>query len=248
MKLYRCMHCNYTVNAQKKEKGLKSPKYLMGQHYETKHKNLIPQDMDGFRYFYYLLTKKEKGSCVICHNPTDFNRLSMKYSRFCNNPICKQKYKEERDKRMIAKYGKVYILDDPEQQKKMQENRKIAGTYTWSDGKTKFSYLGSYELDFLQFLDNELHWPIADLLSPSPHTYTYDYKGEKHFYMPDFFIPSLNLEIEIKSYDRMTKQDPEHKERDLIKIKLMESMSNMFNYLILYDKKYDDFVKLIKEE
>ena len=173
-------------------------KQKMGKHYDTQHKTLLPPDMDGYQWFYYLLTKKQRGSCVICHNETDFNRNSMKYSRFCNNPQCKQKYKEERDKRMMDKYGKITLLDDPEMQKKMQAGRKISGIYTWSDRSVQFSYVGTYELDFLKYLDLVKKWPSSDLFSPSPHTYVYEYENESHYYMPDFFIPSLSLEIEIK--------------------------------------------------
>ena len=118
MKIYRCQHCNYTTIANKNKKSTITAKHKMGEHYETKHKLLIPPDMTGYRWFYYLLTKKDKGSCVICHNETDFNEITMKYSRFCNNPQCKQKYKEERDKRMMDKYGKIHLLDSPEMQKK----------------------------------------------------------------------------------------------------------------------------------
>lgn len=246
MKLYRCQHCNYTVQVNK-EKGKKSAKWKMGNHYETKHKNLIPPDMTGYRWFYFLLTKKSRGSCVICHNETDFNENTMKYARFCNNPQCKQKYKEERDSRMIKKYGKIYLLDDPDMQKKMQAGRRIAGTYTWSDGKTKFTYLSSYELDFLKYLDNELKWPASDLLAPSPHTYSYDYKDKSHFYMPDFFIPSLNLEVEIKDDGSAKNINQESREKDKIKDDLMKSLSNLFNYIKIVNKDYTEFNEIIKE-
>ena len=248
MRLFRCQNCRYTVMVDKNKKGIKSPKYIMGLHYETKHKDLIPEGMSGFRWFYFLLTKKDKGSCVICKNETVFNNITMKYSRFCNNPQCKQKYKEERDKRMMGKYGKIYILDDPEQQKKMQDGRKIGGVYIWSDGKSKFTYLSSYEKDFLQHLDVDLHWPPADIMSPSPHTYTYQYDNKDHFYMPDFFIPSLNLEIEIKSLARMNNQNPESKAKEIEKDKLMKSLSNLVNYIMILDKDYKEFEALIQKE
>lgn len=246
-KIYRCQHCNYTETVNKNETGIKSAKYKMGQHYENRHKDMLPPDMDGWRWFYFLLTKKDHGSCVECKKETEFNRVSMKYSRFCNNPLCKQKYKEERDRRMIGKYGKVYLLDDPEFQKKMQEGRKIAGVYTWSDRSIQIGYLSSYELHFLQFLDIDLHWPSSDIMQ-SPHVYTYMYKEVKHFYMPDFFIPSLNLEIEIKSSERMRNQNQESREKEIEKNKLMESCSNLFNYIMILDKDYTKFVQLIKED
>jgi len=248
MKIYKCMYCSHSVMVDKNKKGIRSPKYLMGLHYENKHKDLLPQGMSGFRWFYYTLTKKDKGSCVICHNETEFNNVTMKYSRFCNNPQCKQKYKEERDKRMMGKYGKLYLLDDPEQQRKMMENRKIAGVYNWSDGKSKFPYLSSYEKDFFEFLDMNLRWPASDLMAPSPHTYTYQYNGKDHFYVPDAFIPSKNCEIEIKSEARMMNQNQESRAKEIEKDKMMKSCSNLFNYIMILDKNYKEFEAMIQKE
>lgn len=248
MKIYRCQHCKFTVMANKNKKGVHSAKYIMGEHYEKKHKELLPPDMDGFRWFYYLLTKKDRGSCVECHNETDFNYVTMKYSRFCNNPACKQKYKEERDRRMMAKHGKIYLLDDPEMQKKMQQGRRIAGIYNWSDNKTKFPYLGSYEKDFIEHLDKDLHWPASDIMMPSPHTYTYEYEGKAHFYIPDAFIPSLNLEIEIKDDGSAKNISQESREKDKLKEELMKSCSNIFNYIKIVSKNYTEFEKIIQKE
>lgn len=243
------MFCGYKLIVKNDiKKGTKSTKYRMGKHYEENHKELLPEDMDGYRYFYWLLTKKDHGSCVICHNPTDFNYNTMKYSRFCNNPRCKEKYKEERDKRMMGKYGKLYLLDDPEMQKKMQQGRRIAGVYVWSDGKTKFNYLSSYEKDFLMYLDEKLHWPATDIIMPSPHTYTYTYQGKKHFYMPDAFIPSIECEIEIKDDGSAKNISKESREKDVIKDELMKSCSNLFNYIKIVNKNYEQFNLLINKE
>lgn len=248
MKIYRCQHCQYSVSDSGNSKGPRSAKWKMGNHYETVHKNLIPPDMTGYRWFYFLLTKKDHGSCVECHGETDFNELTMKYSRFCNNPACKQKYKAERDRRMMAKYGKIYLLDDPEMQKKMQAGRRIGGIYNWSDGKTKVPYLSSYELDFFRYLDITLQWPSSDLIAPSPHTYGYTYQGKSHFYMPDAFIPSLNLEVEIKDDGSAKNISQESREKDKIKDELMKSCSNLFNYIKIVNKNYAGFEEIIKEE
>ena len=248
MKTYKCKFCKYNLVENKAIKGIKSARHRMGEHYEKKHKNLLPPDMDGFRFFYFLISKKDHGSCVICHNETDFNYTTMKYSRFCNNPQCKQKYKEERDKRMIGKYGKLHLLNDPEQQKKMQQGRRISGVYNWSDGKTKIPYLSSYEKDFFRHLDEDLHWPASDIIAPSPHTYTYEYKGKEHFYMPDAFIPTLNLEVEIKDDGSALNINKESREKDVIKDDLMRSCSNLFNYIKIINKKYVEFDEMVKKE
>lgn len=245
-KKYRCAFCDFSVVPNGIKKGVKSSKYIMGEHYERMHKESLPEDMDGFRYFYYLLTKKKQGSCIICKNTTDFNRVTMKYSRFCNNPKCKETYKKEVDGRMLKKYGKVNLLDDPEQQKKMLANRKISGKYKFRDG-VEFEYTGTYELDFLKYLDQVLKWKSSDIMSPSPHLYSYTYDDKNHFYIPDFFIPSLNLEIEIKqSTERL--MNKETYEKSVEKDKLMRSMSNLFNYIRIFDKDYSEFNEFIKDQ
>lgn len=248
MRIYRCQCCKFTATTNKYDKGTRSAKHKLGHHYETAHKELIPPDMTGYRWAYFLLTKKSRGSCVECKGETQFNEVSMKYSRFCDNPICKQKYKTERDRRMMNKHGKLYLLDDPEFQKKMQAGRKISGIYNWSDNISKFSYLSSYEENFLKYLDVELHWPPSDIMSPSPHTYGYEYNGKKHFYMPDFFIPSMNLEIEIKDDGSAANISQESRDKDVIKDELMKSLSNLFNYIRIVNKDYTRFRELIKED
>lgn len=166
-------------------------------HVEKEHSELIPDGYTSSRYLYYLKTKRTHGSCVICKQPTDWNNQTNKYHRFCNNPKCKEKYRKVFEERMIGKHGKVTLLDDPEHQKKMLANRSISGTYKWSDGG-ETTYTGSYEQDFLKMLDLLLDFEAKDIMAPSPHTYWYEYEGVRRFYIPDFFIPSLNLEIEIK--------------------------------------------------
>lgn len=247
MRIYRCKLCKFMVT-DNHDKGIKSAKYKMGEHYELAHKNDIPSDMTGFQYFYYLLTGKDRSSCVICKNETDFNQITMKYSRFCNNPECKKKYREQFKNRMVSKYGKIHLLNEVEKQKEMLSRRKISGVYKWSDNSAEINYTGSYELDFLKLLDFKLKWPSSDIIGPSPHTYYYEFEGRKRFYIPDFFIPSKNLELEIKSSARMEKQNEESERKDLEKIKLMKSCDNLYNYIIIYDRDYREFIELIKEE
>ena len=248
MKIYRCQHCKFTVTVNKANKGIKSSKYKMGHHYETNHKHLIPTNMTGYQWFYFLLTKKDHASCVICKSNTSFNEIAMRYSRFCDNPTCKQKYTEDMRNRMIQKYGKIHLLNDPEKQKEMLANRKISGDYLWSDRSARIRYTGSYELHFLQFIDLELKWKSSDIISPSPHTYEYEYSGKEHFYIPDFFIPSMSLEIEIKDNGSAKNKDQDVRNKDKIKEELMRSNRNYFNYILLTNKEYQSFLDLVKEE
>ena len=144
---------------------------------------------------------------------------------------------------MIGKHGKITLLNDPEQQKKMLANRRISGKYKWSDHIHEIPYTGTYELSFLEFMDLIMDFDPNDIISPSPHTYYYEYENQKHFYIPDFYIPSLNLEIEIKDGDPddpSSNQHPKIASVDRVKEKLkdevMKSNSKNFNYLKIKNK------------
>lgn len=195
VKYYKCPTCS------KKFKTLTG----WGDHMELLHPEDIPEGYSIPRYFYYTVTGKTHGVCRTCKKDTDWNDESWKYNQYCNDPACKQAYVKIAKQRMINQYGKVHLLNSPEMQRKMLRGRKITGTHTMSDGG-KIGYTGSYERKFVEMLDAMFEWPSADLMSPSPHTYYYEYSNEndpdvqhaEKFYIPDFFIPSLNLEVEIE--------------------------------------------------
>lgn len=213
-------------------------------HIETAHKDVLPEGMSGGEYYYRAIHGRG-GRCVVCKKETLWNYKTNKFSRFCQNPKCKEKYKATFRKRMIGKYGKPHLADDPEQQKKMLAGRKISGKYQWSDGSGEIVYTGSYELDFLQYIDAVLNFDFNDINAPSPHTYTYKYENKDHFYIPDFYIESLNLEVEIKASD-----NKHHKivAVDHVKEKLKDDVmrsQKVFNYIKIYDKDYTEFNKLI---
>jgi hypothetical protein len=149
---------------------------------------------------------------------------------------------------MISRYGKIHLLDDPEKQKEMLANRKISGSYKWSDGSGYFNYTGSYELDFLKYLDTILNWTSSDILAPSPHIYTYKYGDKDRFYIPDFFIPSLNMEIEIKDDGSALNINKDSREKDKIKEELMKSNTTFVKYLKIVNKDYTEFKKIIQGE
>lgn len=218
-------------------------------HIEEEHDEEIPEGMSIPQYHYFLKTGKAFGRCIVCKGKTEWNETTNKYKRFCENPKCTNQYREEFKKRMINKYGKTTLLNDPEQQRKMLSHRHISGEYTWSDG-TKKTYTGSYELDFLKFLDAFMNFDSNDVFSPSPHTYYYEYNGEKKFYIPDVYIPSLNLEIEIKESDNTHPHMKVDREKEKNKDKMMISFKNI-DYIKIVDKKYDTFFKYLamrKEE
>lgn len=219
-------------------------------HLEKEHGDLIPKDFTPYRYYYYLKTGKTEGRCVECKNATEWNEETGKYERYCRNPKCKENYVIKAKSRMIGKYGKMHLLDDPGHQRKMLANRSISGEYTWSDG-TKKTYTGSYELDFLKFLDLFLNYKSSDVITPSPHTYYYMYEGEKKFYIPDVYIPSLGLEIEVK--DGGSNPNMHHKIQavDKVKEKLKDEVltsQTALSYIKILDKGYLNFLKFLTKK
>lgn len=187
-------------------------------------------------YFNYKY-KKTSGKCIVCGKPTKFNESTERYERI-DSEKCKVRYREIFKERMIKKYNKETLLNDPEIQKKMLANRKISGVYKWSKGDYKFVYTGSYEKDFLEFLDIFMNLEPSDIFAPAPQIFEYKYNGKKHFYIPDFYIQSLNLLIEIKASN-----NNHYRLRDIEIEKIKDSIINKtsYNYFKVMDKKYDDF-------
>ena len=242
VKFYKCPHCG------EKYQSLQT----WGNHVAAKHPGMIPEGWSYGRYFYMIQTGKKVGACVMCKNPTEWNETSLKYDRFCGNPDCKKQYREMFIGRMITTHGKVHLLNDPEQQRKMVAARRISGMYTFADG-TKVGYVGSYEKDFLMFLDRFLHINGTDIMMPSPHTYEYKYKNENdrehegvHFYIPDAYIPTLNLEVEIKQDSNMNpKMIRIDKVKELQKDDMMRGRSDV-NYIKIVEKRYAPFIEFVE--
>lgn len=238
--MYKCKICGKKYNELS----------CLYNHIESKHADMIPQDMTVQQFYYYMKTGKRNGNCVMCKQPTSWNMNTNKYNRFCSNPRCKEEYVKIMKSRMIAKYGKAHLLNDPNKQREMLANRSISGTYEWSDGKHTTTYTGSYELDFLKTLDNFFDWDPTDISMPSPHTYTYEYEGQQKFYIPDVFIHSLDLEIEIK--DGGDNPNNHHKIQDVDKVKekikdeVLTSQRN-FHYVKITNKNYENFFEFLNE-
>lgn len=219
-------------------------------HIGKKHKALIPNDISIPQYVFNVKYNKEFGKCVICGNKTKWNPVVERYDRLCSER-CKEEYKKAFQKRMLNKHGKVYLTQDPEHQRKMLANRKISGKYTWSNGVTEVGYTGSYELEFLKFLDIVMNFNGTDIISPAPQNFYYkDENGKDRFYFPDFFIPSLNLIVEIK--DGGNNPNKHHKIQDVDK-KIEKIKDNImltqkeFNYVKISNKDHAEFLQYLIE-
>lgn len=218
-------------------------------HIDKEHSELLPEGYTPAQYVYFVRTKKEHGKCVVCGKSTGWNTQTNKYNRFCKDPKCKEAYREIFKERMIGKHGKITLLDDPEHQKLMLANRSISGTYKWTDGGMT-TYTGSYEHDFLRMLDLLMDFSSEDIIAPSPHTFWYEYGGKKRFYIPDFYIPSLDLEIEVK--DGRGNSNNHNKIQDVDKAKeklkdIVMTSQNKFNYIKILNKEYDNFFTFLNK-
>jgi len=192
------------------------------------------------RYF----PNKEHGLSVISGKITPFNLTTERYERFANEQE-RQQYREYFRQNMIKKYGKDTLLNDPEHQKAMLANRKISGTYTWKTGE-ETTYTGSFERRFLEYLDIELDWSNpADVMAPAPMYFEFkDDQGVSHFHIPDFYITSLNLIINIKS-----SENEHYRLRDIDRERFQDNAikKSNFNYLKIYDNDFKRFDKVITE-
>ena len=185
-KTYKCQYC---------EKRFIRKDLI--NHIENKHEEMIPEGFSASRLVYNQINKVSYGKCRVCGKETTWNEKAGRYNVLCSNPKCKEHMREEYKKNMLRVKGTYNILNDPEQQKKMLANRSISGKYKFITDGGELTYTGSYERKCLEFMDVVMQIPSTDILSPGP-TLEYEYNGEKHFYITDFYYIPYNLIIEVK--------------------------------------------------
>ena len=215
------------------------------QHMEEKHNEQL-QGLTAAHFYFDFKNKNttHKGKCTECGKPTKFNETTQKYERLCSTK-CKDEYVKKFRSRMYNKgRDPINDLKSPEKQLQMLKNRKISGQYKWSDGKL-LDFTGTYEKDFLQFMDKVMNYPSSEIFSPAPMIFNYMKDGKKHFYIPDFYIKDINLIVEIKGISM-------YQQRDL-PIQLLKEEAVLkqdketYNYITVTDKIYDDLIEKIKE-
>jgi ribosomal protein S18 acetylase RimI-like enzyme len=241
-KKYKCPYCN--------EKLIRKD---LINHINKEHKELIPQNYTSARVVYNLVNKVDHGTCRVCKKPTKWSEKTGRYEVLCANPKCKQHMRDEYKKNMLRVRGTYNILNDPEQQKKMLANRSISGKYKFSDGGIH-TYTGTYEQKCLEFMDVVMQIPSKDILSPGP-TLEYLYKGEKHFYITDFYYIPYNLIIEVKDggNNPNTKISPGMKssrEKTIEKEHIITDRGE-YNYIRLTDNNFSQLIEvfmLIKDK
>jgi hypothetical protein len=182
-----------------------------------------------------LILDKIKDTCISRYgfdSPNKSEIIKDKTRKTCmikynsNNYVNSVKYKQN----MFEKYG----VENPMQSNEINDKR-IKSSFLINDFES-IKYQGKYELDFLYFCKkNDIN------ISKTKFTIDYYEDGKKKKYLPDFYIDSMNLIIEIKS----TYYYNLHKSKNILKKEY--TIKGGYRYIIILDKSYDIFIKLYNE-
>ena len=217
-------------------------------HIEKKHPEYISDDYTATRIVFNLVNKKEKGTCVMCGKESPWNEEKGRYDRFCS-PECIKAYTKLADRRLKDVTGKTKqeLLKDPEYQNKvMLSHRSISGEYTFQDGSKK-KYVGTYEKNFLRFMDVFLNIKSEDIETPGP-IIDYEYKGKKHKWITDAYYAPYNLVFDIKDGgdNPNNREMPEYRAKQDAKENAIKKL-NKYNYIRLTDNKFEQLIQLMME-
>jgi hypothetical protein len=226
---------------------------LLYRHVGNVHKDSIPEGITIKQYCFNRRNNKTFQKCVICKkNETSWNEETGRYNLYCSE-ACRKKAGEIAEENLKKKTGKTRKerMGDPGTQKEMLYNRSISGVYTFKNSKISLNYVGKYELDFLEFYDDDFQGSPLDIIE-CPFVFYYIYDNEKKFYIPDYYITSLNLIIEIKDGgDNPNEHDhiKIDREKDILKFQSIIN-SGKFNFIKIVNKDYAQFISttaIIKE-
>ena len=237
---YKCPYCEF-----------KASRADLITHVDVKHQELIPENYTAARAVYDSINKKDYGTCMICGKKVyEWNDKINRYYNLCQDTKCRTSVREIALKRHIRVYNKPTLLNDPDQQEKMLANRKISGTYTFSDGG-KITYTGKYEKNVLEFMDKALEIPSNDIQAPGP-VLEYSYNGEKHMWITDIYYIPANLLIEVKDGGNNPNNRPmkSYREKQIAKEGMITELGK-FNYLRLTNNDFSQLLAIladIKEE
>jgi hypothetical protein len=155
-------------------------------------------------------------------NPSKLEWVKQKIS--VSNKKCSLEALQKRKNSVHNKYGVENIMQNKSIFEKSQKTRFLRKKFKDTD----VFYQGSYELDFLEKFYDKID------IENGP-SIPYLFEGNLHVYHSDFYIPSLNLVVEIKNSYLF--------KRDYNKINEKEKavISNSFNYCIIINKDYAEF-------
>ena len=231
--------CNNKYNYLKtKESHLK--KYGVENSYQRKEiiekikiTNLSKSDIDKKK----IKEKTIKTNTEKYGVPCSFQNLDVR-KKFKSNFIKKygveNPYQSEDIKNKIKNTNQLkYGVDFPTQNREIIHKGFKSMMKVKNFRETNILYGSSYELDFL-----EKFYHLIDIENGKTLSYFLDDKN--HFYHSDFYIPSLNYIIEIKSSWTLKLQSTQEIEAKLDCCKLYH-----YNFIMILDKNYDEFQEFI---
>lgn len=231
IKKYKCPYCD-----------LKATRSDLVDHVDRVHNELIPENYTAAQAVYDFINNKNYGTCMICHKKIyKWNDKINKYYNLCDDKKCRDEVRRIALERHMRVYNKPTLLNDAEHQEKMLANRRISGSYTFTDGG-KITYTGSYEKNTLEFMDKILEIPSKDIQAPGP-VLEYEYNGVKHKWITDIYYIPGNLLIEVKDggSNPNKRTMTVYREKQIAKEKMITDLGT-FNYIRLTN---NDFSQLL---
>lgn len=178
---------------------------------------------------------REKGKKTKRIKYGDENYTNRKKARETNflkygvyEPFQSQSIREKGKNTMKNKYDVEYS----QQNKDIHINQQLSSLKLKKYIDTNIYYRGSFELDFLLKYFNKI-----SILNGLSFKYKFDNKNK--IYHSDFYIPSLNLIVEIKN-SWLAKRD-----KNQIESKRTSVIDSGFNYIMITDKDYTQFNSLL---
>lgn len=225
----KCPSCGKNFN--KKE--------FLVDHINQIHENDIPKNMNAEQYIYYSSHGTIKGKCMCgCGKDTEWNYKTGKPHKLNPDPKCRERLRQK----AVKNGADGHLLKFADHQKKMQQGKSIAGTYTFKDG-TKLPYLAKNELAFLKFCENVCEFTGNMIVEPY-QTFKYMDGDVERFYMPDFYLPDYNLMVEIKGDNK----NPEYLKDTGYKVKLKDDVMKKqkdYNYIKIVDNNFGGFLEIL---
>lgn len=212
-------------------------------HIERKHSDMTSEEFTANRIVFNVINKKISGRCTECGKETPWNEDKCRYERLCSKK-CKMNYA----KRAEQNTGRHAQMRDPNNTVAldMVQSRKIAGNYKFENG-VEIGYVGSYEKDFLEFMDKVLKVDPSDIQQPGP-IIDYTYNGTAHRWLTDFYYIPFNLVIDVKDggSNPNNRDMKEYREKQAEKEKAIQEL-NKYNYLRLTDKNNTQLIEIMME-
>lgn len=155
-------------------------------------------------------------------NPNYNNREKFRdtcQERFgADNPFKSEELREKAKMTCLERSGVTHHMKDPETFDRIMASGLRVRRYPQDTGLT---YQGTYELDFLDRYHGRF-----EILNGVP--VEYEFGGGAHTYYPDFYVPVLNLVVEVKSSHWMK----EHRSVNEAKATAVRSSGMLFLFIV----------------